>query len=97
MVILQARCPSPLQLYKKPPWELNHIVDTMDIWKCGDFKHFVSLDVLCDLFGIVSPKSGITGADVSKAYHAGRISEIVEYCERDVYASYQVYKKMTGE
>lgn len=89
--------PDALQISGKKPWELNFI-DTLELWKFGDFKHYTSLKTLTALFGIPTPKDDIDGSEVARVYYVehdlGRIST---YCQKDVIATIQVYLRMCGE
>ncbi len=88
--------PKKLQFFGKKPWEIPHL-DTMDLWKFGDYKHFTSLKLLTNILGIQSPKDDIDGSDVGKVfYQENNIKRIVAYCERDVIAVVQVLLKFTG-
>ncbi|MFY7816533.1 MAG: ribonuclease H-like domain-containing protein, partial [Chryseobacterium taeanense] len=60
--------PVPFQMFGKKPWEIPHI-DTMELWKFGDYKSFVSLELLAHLFGIPTPKDDIDGSMVSSIYY----------------------------
>jgi hypothetical protein len=86
--------PSVLQLSGKKPWEILH-QDTLDLWKFGDYKHYISLALLAHLFAIPSPKDDICGSDVSKVYwQHGDLNRIATYCAKDVYTVAQVYLKL---
>lgn len=75
--------PSLLQLAGKKPWEVSHL-DTMELWKFGDYKHYTSLRLLAAAFRIPSPKDDISGADVQRVYYAEKdLPRIVQYCEKD--------------
>ena len=88
MIINQLELPDPLQLQGKKPWELNHLLDTMTLWKFGDYKSFTSLKLLCGVFGIPSPKSDIDGSEVGKTYWGtGDLDRIEQYCKNDVLAT----------
>lgn len=89
--------PTPLQLAGKKPWEIPHI-DTMELWKFGDYKHFTSLKLLCAIFGIPSPKDDIDGSMVSPTYwKENNLERIVKYCEKDTVALVQVYLSLMGQ
>lgn len=78
------------------PWESEKIFDTMIQWGGAGAKQGGSLDKLCKALSIPSPKGGdITGATVWDAVKAGRISEVAEYCKRDVEAVRAIYQRMT--
>ncbi len=88
--------PSILQIAGKKPWEINHI-DTMELWKFGDYKAFTSLELLCHIFHIPTPKDDISGADVARVYYEEKgLDRIAEYCNKDVIALVQLYLRMNG-
>jgi predicted PolB exonuclease-like 3'-5' exonuclease len=70
----------------------------MDLWKFGDKKNYMSLDLLTSLFNIDSSKSNIDGSQVNKVYYRDNqgLMEIVNYCQEDVIATAQVYLKLKG-
>lgn len=89
--------PNALDIAGKKPWELRHLIDTLELWKFGDYKHYCSLDTLCHAFGIESPKSSMSGAAVHLRYwNASACEEIAEYCEKDVKATARVFLRMNG-
>lgn len=89
--------PKPFQLYGKKPWEIPHI-DTMELWKFGDYKSFVSLELLAHVFGIPTPKDDIDGSMVASIYHIEKdLSRIVKYCEKDVLTLSNIFRRMRQE
>jgi DNA polymerase elongation subunit (family B) len=85
-----------LNLQSKKPWE-NGLVDTMDLWKFGDYKNFISLKLLAHCLGIPSPKDDISGKDVGKVYwHEKGLERIKTYCEKDVLTVANVILKLKG-
>ncbi|MBN2519565.1 MAG: 3'-5' exonuclease [Bacteroidales bacterium] len=91
------KIPSILNVAGKKPWEVNFL-DTMELWKFGDYKHFTSLDLLTRLFGIPTPKNDMDGSMVAEVYYKENdLTRIVKYCERDVLAVAQLYLKYLGE
>lgn len=89
--------PSPFQMFGKKPWEVPHI-DTMELWKFGDYKSFVSLELLAHLFGVPTPKDDIDGSMVAHTYHNEKdLPRIVNYCEKDVLTLANVFRKMRQE
>ena len=73
-------------------------LDTMELWKFGDYKHYTSLSLLCHLFDIPTPKDDISGADVGRVYYEENdLERIVAYCHKDVVALIQVFLKMRNE
>jgi 3'-5' exonuclease len=97
MVINGLPIPAILDLAGKKPWEVKHL-DTMELWKFGDYKSFVSLDLLADIFNIPSPKDDIDGSMVRQVYYEeNNLNRIVEYCSKDVITLTQVLLRFKGE
>ncbi|MDR0229574.1 MAG: 3'-5' exonuclease [Flavobacteriaceae bacterium] len=97
MIINEVQIPLKLHTFGKKPWEIPHL-DTMEMWKFGDYKHFTSLRLLTKILGIPSPKEDIDGSEVRKVYYEdGDIDRIIAYCERDVVAVAQVLLRFRGE
>lgn len=96
MLINGIKLPFILDSSGKKPWEVNHI-DTMQLWKFGDFKSFTSLDLLAAVFNIPTPKDDIDGSMVREVYYAeGDLERIVRYCEKDVVTLANVLLKFKG-
>ncbi len=96
MIINGVTLPSCMQLYGKKPWEVNHI-DTMDLWRFGDYKNFTSLSLLAAVLGIPSPKSDLDGSMVAGVYWLEKdLRRIGSYCLQDVHTSAKVYLRLTG-
>lgn len=88
--------PGVLNVSGKKPWEVNHL-DTMEMWKFGDYKHYTSLDLLAAIFEIPTSKGVMDGSMVSEVYHQqGNLNKIAEYCLGDVVAVAQLYLRMKG-
>lgn len=84
MLINGLNIPTQLNLHGKKPWEIMHL-DTMDLWKFGDFKNYTSLKLLAAVFGIPSPKDDIDGSMVNEVYwKENNLERIKVYCEKDV-------------
>ncbi len=97
MVINGLPIPSKLNLFGKKPWEVPHL-DTMELWKFGDYKSFTSLKLLTKILGIPSPKGDIDGSMVGHVFHVEKdIDRIVTYCEKDVVAVAQVLLRFRRE
>ena len=97
MVINGLKIPYKLNLIGKKPWEIPHL-DTMELWKFGDYKHFTSLKLLTHILGIPSPKDDIDGSQVAEIfYEKNDIDRIIIYCEKDVLAVAQVLLKFKRE
>jgi 3'-5' exonuclease len=94
MIVNDIKIPRILDLAGKKPWEVGHI-DTMQMWKFGDFKNFTSLKLLAHIFGLPTPKDDIDGSQVAGVYwEENDLERIVRYCEKDVLTLVQVYLKM---
>ena len=97
MMIHQIELPKILKMHGKKPWEIPHL-DTMDLWKFGDYKHYTSLDLLAHIFGLPSPKDDMDGSEVSKVYYQEKnLERIKSYCETDVITLINVFRKMRHE
>lgn len=97
MLINGIKLPNVLNIAGKKPWEVQHL-DTMELWKFGDYKAYTSLALLCHIFGIPTPKDDISGADVARVYfEENDLPRITKYCEKDVVALVQLFLKMNGE
>ncbi|MDJ0646823.1 MAG: 3'-5' exonuclease [Flavobacteriaceae bacterium] len=90
MIINGMELPDKLNLFGKKPWEVAHL-DTMDLWKFGDYKHFTSLRLLTNILNIPSPKDEIDGSDVARVYYQEQnLEKIINYCEKDTIAVAQL-------
>jgi uncharacterized protein YprB with RNaseH-like and TPR domain len=90
MVINGIEIPEALKIAGRKPWEVRHL-DTMELWKFGDYKNFTSLKLLAKVLGIASPKDDIDGSMVNAVYWIEKdIDRIVEYCQKDVITLTQV-------
>ncbi len=97
MIINQIAIPSKLNLFGKKPWEVPHL-DTLELWKFGDYKHFTSLKLLTKILGIPSSKGDIDGSQVGYVYYVEKdIDRIITYCEKDVIAVAQVFLRLRRE
>jgi uncharacterized protein YprB with RNaseH-like and TPR domain len=84
MMINQMVLPDYLRLSSKKPWETN-LIDTMELWKFGDYKNYTSLHLLCTVLGIETPKDDIDGSMVKDVYYKENdLPRIVTYCQKDV-------------
>ena len=97
MIINNVSIPNKLNLFGKKPWEIQHL-DTLELWKFGDYKHFTSLKLLTKILGIPSPKGDIDGSQVGHVFYVEKdIDRIVTYCEKDVIAVAQVFLRFRKE
>ena len=91
-LINQISLPKQLEIRDRKPWEVKHIIDTMDMWKFGDWKNPTKLELLCHVFNIPTPKDDIDGSQVSSVFWEEQdLDRIAVYCEKDVVATAQVY------
>lgn len=97
MIINGLPLPDILDVAGKKPWEVKFI-DTLDLWKFGDYKHYTSLNLLTHILGIPSPKDDIDGSDVARVYYEENdVERIARYCEKDVFATVQLFLRLKGE
>ena len=90
--------PQLLRISGKKPWQVAHLIDTMDMWRFGDYKNYTSLSLLSGALGIKSPKDDIDGSQVGNVYwKENDIERIVSYCEKDVATVAQVMMKFAGQ
>lgn len=96
MLIHGLPLPPALDLSGMKPWEVPHI-DTMDLWKFGDYKHFTSLELMAAIFDIPTPKDDINGSQVGQVYYQEHdLARIAIYCQKDVLTTARVYMKLRG-
>jgi predicted PolB exonuclease-like 3'-5' exonuclease len=89
--------PNKLNLFGKKPWEVPHL-DTLELWKFGDYKHFTSLKLLTKVLGVPSPKDDIDGSEVARVFYEEKdIDRIITYCEKDVIAVAQIFLRLRSE
>ena len=96
MLINGLEIPACLQIAGKKPWEINHL-DTMELWKFGDYKNYTSLHLLATIFGIPSPKDDMEGSDVHRVYWKDQdLQRIETYCQKDVVTTAQLLLRFKG-
>ncbi len=97
MLVNNIKLPKLLANWGKKPWEIRHI-DTLELWKFGDYKHYTSLDLLTAIFNIPSPKTQIDGSMVNHIYwEEGDLPKIAGYCQKDVIALAQLLMKLKND
>lgn len=93
MLIHGIMLPEILNIAGKKPWETSFL-DTMELWKFGDYKNFTSLELLAGVFGIPTPKDDIKGEDVKRVYYEeNNLERIAVYCRKDVITIVQLFLK----
>jgi 3'-5' exonuclease len=96
MLIHGISLPTMLDNAGKKPWEILHL-DTMELWKFGDYKHYTSLDLLTTIFNITSPKDDMDGSMVAEVYwKENDLERITNYCQNDVKAVAQLMCRYKG-
>lgn len=97
MLINGIQLPKKLNLFGKKPWEIPYL-DTLELWKFGDYKHYTSLKLLTAILKVPSPKDDIDGSQVRDVYYKDKdINRIVTYCEKDVLAIIQIILRLRQE
>jgi len=97
MLVNSIPLPEKLEIGGKKPWEVKFL-DTMELWKFGDYKNFSSLNLLAYIFNIPTPKDDIDGSQVADVYYNEKnLPRIVEYCEKDVLTVAQLFLRYRNE
>ena len=97
MLINGIKLPEALDMAGKKPWEVNHL-DTLELWKFGDYKNFTSLNLLAAVFNIPTPKDDMEGSQVAQVYWEEKnLERIVTYCQKDVLTVAQLLLRFKGE
>lgn len=96
MLVQGMALPSVLNLSGKKSWDIPHL-DTLELWKFGDYKHYTSLDLLAAIFNIPTSKGELDGSKVNQAYYREKdLKRIADYCVGDVVAVAQLFLKLKG-
>ncbi|MDP4239845.1 MAG: 3'-5' exonuclease [Bacteroidota bacterium] len=96
ILINELKLPPIFQISGKKPWEISFI-DTLELWKFGDYKNYTALKLLTAVFGIPTPKDDIDGSQVAHVYYKENdVDRISVYCQKDVLATAQVFLKLNG-
>ncbi|GGH23929.1 3'-5' exonuclease [Mucilaginibacter phyllosphaerae] len=97
MLLNSVPFPPHLQIHGKKPWEIPHL-DTMELWKFGDYKNYTSLSLLTAIFNIPTSKDDIDGSQVGHVYWVENdLPRICTYCQKDVIATAQLIRRYRGE
>lgn len=97
MVIHGLPLPPVLNTSGLKPWQVPHL-DTLELWKFGDYKNFTSLKLLAHVLGLPTPKDDIDGSMVGTVYWQERdLQRIVTYCEKDVITLARVLLRMENQ
>jgi uncharacterized protein YprB with RNaseH-like and TPR domain len=97
MLINGLKLPKLLDIAGKKPWEINHL-DTMELWRFGDYKNYTSIKLLAALFDIPTPKDDIDGSQVAGVYYQEKNLERIKiYCQKDTLTVAQLLLRYKGE
>ena len=97
MIINGIDLPYKLNLFGKKPWEIPHL-DTMELWKFGDYKTFTSLKLMSYVLGVPSPKEDLDGSMVRDVYYEKKdIDKIIQYCEKDTVTIAQILLRLRND
>ena len=97
MLIHKIELPSKLNLFGKKPWEIPHL-DTLELWKLGDYKHYTSLKLMTNVLGIPSPKDDIDGSEIYRVFYKEKdLQRIIAYCQKDTLAVAQILLRLRNE
>jgi hypothetical protein len=93
------RLPNILNMAGLKPWEMKEkLLDTMQLWKFGDYRSYTSLGLMCTVFNIPTPKDDIDGSQVARVYYEeGDLERIARYCEKDTLAVGHLLLRFRGE
>ena len=97
-IVHNLKLPKILDIAGSKPWEIkDQLIDTLQLWKFGDYKHYTSLSLLCELFNIPTPKDDIDGSQVASIYwEENDLDRIIRYCEKDTLAVANLLLKYKG-
>lgn len=97
MLVNGIALPEPLDIAGRKPWEVRHL-DTLELWKFGDYKHYTSLNLLTYIFNIPTPKDDIDGSMVKNVYYQEKnLKRIARYCEKDTAAVAQLFLRYSNK
>lgn len=97
MIINRLKIPALLDNSGKKPWEV-HLIDTLELWKFGDYKAYTSLNLMAYILGLPSPKQDMDGSMVGSTYWEKKeLNKIVSYCCADVVTLTNVFLRIKGD
>ncbi len=96
MLVNTVAIPSCMDFQNMKPWD-TPMLDTLHLWRFGDYKHYTSLKLLAATLGIPSPKDDIDGSQVGDVYWKEKnLERISIYCEKDVATVANVILRFKG-
>ena len=78
------------------PWN-KKIIDTATEWRAGNTTGDATIDTICEVMGIESPKHGVVDGSKMTAYYYSNdydVNEVVAYCERDIDSVFNLFTKL---
>lgn len=84
MLVNNIEIPRYFDFQNMKPWE-TPVLDTLHLWRFGDYKHYTSLKLLAAALGVPSPKDDIDGSKVGEVFWTEKdLARIALYCQKDV-------------
>jgi len=97
MLINEVALPTLLDVSGTKSWDNKWLIDTMDLWRFGDYKEKTSLNLLAACFNIPSPKDDISGKDVARVYHQEKdLERIMIYCQKDIVTLFRLFQRFSS-
>jgi len=97
MLINEVPLPTLLNVQGTKSWDNKWLIDTMELWRFGDYKEKTSLNLLAACFNIPSPKDDISGKDVAKVYHQDNdLERIMIYCQKDIVTLFRLFQRFSS-
>lgn len=92
LLINRLPLPKLIDVAGAKPWQTAQLIDTLQLWKFGDYKNYTSLDLIASALGLPSPKTEMNGSEVRDEYYENHdLDKIVRYCEQDVFTTARVF------
>ena len=97
LLVNNLQIPACIDFQNMKPWE-TPVMDTLHLWRFGDYKHYTSLKLLAATLGVPSPKDDIDGSQVAHVYwNEDQLDRICTYCQKDVIATAQLLRRFRGQ
>ncbi len=96
MLVNGISIPPYIDFQNMKPWE-TPVLDTLHLWRFGDYKHYTSLKLLAAALGVPSPKDDIDGSMVGDVFWKEKnLKRISDYCQKDVVTVANVMLRFKG-
>lgn len=97
IIINRLELPAMFDFSDLKPWEISFLIDTKEAWKHRVYDGAVSLELMCHVLGVHTPKDDIDGSQIKDIFWVDKdLPRIVTYCEKDVVALASCYLVMKG-